>query len=92
MTRHPKHAGDGRQAGPMTLGNMRKLGPRSVKATCHVCLHSGIVTVDQFPDEFPVPDLARRMWCSKCRSRDVGTQPNWLERKAYGSGHSEIER
>lgn len=83
MSRNPRrsYASDGTEFPPMTLGNMRDLGPRSVVASCLTCLHSAIVNVDRFPDAFPVPDLALRMWCSKCRSRDIQTRPNWKEGK-----------
>ena len=73
----------------MTLGNMREHGVRSVAAHCQVvgCGHSGTVNVDNLPDDFPVPDVALRLRCSVCGSRNVKTIPAWREgqwAKEYG--------
>jgi len=90
MSRNPRrsYTSDGSEIPPMTIGNMRALGPRNVLATCRTCLHSAIVSADRFPDAFPVPDIALRLWCSKCRSRDIDTRPNWKERQANGDGRA----
>ncbi len=63
----------------MTLGNMREHGVRSIAAHCQVvgCGHSGSLNVDNLPDDFPVPDVALRLRCSACGSRNVKTQPDW---------------
>ena len=37
----------------------------------------GSVNVDHLPDDFPVPDVALRLRCSACGSRNMKTQPNW---------------
>ena len=72
---------DGREIRPMDLGNMREHGVRSVAAICQEvnCGHSGAVNVDGLPDDVPVPDVALRLWCSACSSRNVKTQPDWRE-------------
>jgi len=65
----------------MDLGNMREHGVRSVVAECHEirCGHSGSVNVDHLPDDVPVPDVALRLRCSACGSRNVKTIPDWRE-------------
>ena len=43
------------------------------------CGHEGSVNVDHLPDDFPVPNVALRLRCSACGSRNVKTVPNWNE-------------
>jgi hypothetical protein len=63
---------------------MREHGVRSIAAHCQVvgCGHAGTVNIDNLPDSFPVPDLALRLRCSACVSRNVKTTP------ARREGHS----
>ena len=86
MTRPPRNPRraydhDGREIPPMTLGNMREHGVRTVVAHCQQpnCSHSASIDVDALPDRFPVPDVALRLRCSRCGSRNVKTQPAWRE-------------
>jgi hypothetical protein len=58
------------QAGPpMTLGNMRANGVRSLDVSCWQCHHRAILSADQWPDDVPVPSFGPRMhpmwhhWC-----------------------------
>lgn len=41
---------------------------------CHGrgCHHSAVIATDRFPADLPFPDLALRLRCSVCGSRDVG--------------------
>ena len=50
---------DGREIEPMSLGNMRAQGVRSVWAECESCRHEAAVNVDRFADAVYVPDVAR---------------------------------
>ena len=75
----------------MTLGNMRAHGVRHVAAYCQEasCGHGASLNVDELPDEFPVPDVALRLRCSRCGSRNVKTQPDWTRGewvRSYGKG------
>jgi hypothetical protein len=72
---------DGNEIRPMSLGNMREHGVRSVAAHCQEssCGHSGTVNVDGLPDDFPVPDVALRLRCSRCGSTG-------LARRTMGTG------
>ena len=75
----------------MTLATMREHGVRSVAAHCQEigCGHAGSVNVDHLPGNFPVPDVALRLRCSTCGSRNVKTIPNCSEgswAREYGSG------
>jgi len=47
---------DGREIEPMSLGNMRAQGVRSVWAECESCRHEA-VNVDRFADAVYVPDV-----------------------------------
>ena len=69
--RRPRDPADG-------LGNMREHGVRSVAAECHEirCGHLGSVNVDDLPDDVPVPDVALRLRCSACGSRNIKTVPD----------------
>ena len=74
----------------MDLATMREHGIRSVEAICQEigCGHERSVNVDHLPDDVLVPDIALRLRCSACGSRNVKTIPNWHEGRAreYGSG------
>jgi hypothetical protein len=56
ISRNPRRAYDaeGNEIRPMSLGNMREHGVRSVLAICQKvsCGHSGSVNVDDLPDDF----------------------------------------
>ena len=98
MTRPPRNPrraydADGNEIRPMSLGNMREHGLRSVLAICQEssCGHSASINVDDLPDDLPVPDVALRLRCSNCGSRNVKTQPDWKEgdwARSYGKGRS----
>ena len=91
--RNPRRAydHDGREIPPMSLRNMREHGVRSVAALCQQasCGHSGSINVDELPDAFAVPDVALRLRCSRCGSRQVKTIPAWREgqgARSFGKG------
>jgi hypothetical protein len=67
-SRNPRRAynADGCEIRPMSLGNMREHGVRSVLAICQEasCGHSGSVNADDLPDDFPEP-----MWFCACDAR-----------------------
>jgi hypothetical protein len=46
---------------PMTLGNMRANGVRSLDVCCWVCHHRTILSADPWPDDVPVPTFGPRM-------------------------------
>jgi hypothetical protein len=83
MSRNPRRSYDseGREIAPMTLGNMRAHGVRSVDATSEDCKREATVNVDSLPDALPVPDVALRLRCSACGSKRIVTRPNWREHK-----------
>jgi hypothetical protein len=64
----------------MDLANMRQSGVRSVEAICEACWHEAVVNCDALPADMPVPDVALRLKCSACGSKQVVTRPNWIER------------
>jgi hypothetical protein len=48
-----------------------------------------VINVDHLPDNLPAPDIALRLRCSACSSKNVRTVPNWNEgtwAREYGSG------
>jgi len=77
---------DGRELEPMTLGQMRVHGVRSIDAACNDCWHETSILVDALPDHMPVPDVALVLKCSACGSRNVTTRPDWREHRAPGRG------
>lgn len=91
MTRNPRRAYDGQGAEipPMPLDDMREHGARSISAYCEAigCDHEATINVDGLPEELPVPDVALRLRCLRCRSRKIYTRPNWSEMRAAGMGH-----
>jgi hypothetical protein len=46
---------------PMTLGNMRSLGVRSLVVTCELCHHEAILPTDRWPDAVLVRAFRPRM-------------------------------
>jgi hypothetical protein len=69
-------------AGPMTLGNMRSLGPRDLDVTCKACGYHTTVNVDAWPDEEPVTAFGPRMRCSKCDHLGASVRPDWSRLRA----------
>jgi hypothetical protein len=65
--------------GPMTLGNMRSLGPRLLDVTCRACGHRTVVNVDAYPDDATVPSFGPRMRCSKCGHLGAYARPDWRQ-------------
>jgi hypothetical protein len=68
MRKRPRStAGD-----PMTLGNMRANGVRSLDVSCWQCHHRTILRADPWPDDVPVPSFGHThgvhpMWHYWCR-------------------------
>ena len=79
--RNPRRAYDehGNEIPPLTLADMRSHGVRSILAWCNGCGHHTSFNADHLPDDLPVPDVALRMRCSKCGSKEIETRPEWRE-------------
>ena len=82
LARNPRRAydADGREITPMDLANMRQNGVRSVTAECKACKREAAVNCDALPADLPVPDVALRLRCSACGSKQIVTRPDWTER------------
>ena len=67
---------------PMTLGNMRANGVRTLAVYCEGCRchHEAIIDVSGFPDDVPVPSFGPRMVCTVCGAIGADARPNWNER------------
>ena len=83
MAHNPRrsYGSEGREIEPMSLANMREHGVRSVEAECQDCKREALVNADSLPDTLPVPDVALRLRCSGCGSKQIVTRPNWREHK-----------
>jgi hypothetical protein len=64
---------------PMTLGNMRQLGNRSLDVSCWNCHHQAVLSADRWPDDAAVPTFALRMVCTGCGIVGADVRPNWKE-------------
>jgi hypothetical protein len=51
---------------PMTLGNMRAQGVRSLSVSCWLCHHGAVLAVERWPDDVPVLAFGPRMVCTGC--------------------------
>jgi hypothetical protein len=71
---------------PMTLGNMRANGVRSLDVSCWQCHHRTITSADPWPDDAPVPSFGSRMVCTKCGIIGADVRPNWRERQIWHAG------
>ena len=67
---------------PMTLGNMRTNGVRSLAVTClsRSCHHEAVLQVAIYSDDVPVPAFGPRMVCTVCGGIGADARPNWRER------------
>ena len=64
-------------AGPVSLGDMRGLGPRSLDVTCRACGHHTLFNVDDWPDEVLVSSFGQRMRCARCGHLGASVRPHW---------------
>jgi hypothetical protein len=73
---------------PMTLGNMREHGVRRLRAFCEnrKCRHTGLVDVDDYPDDAPVPSFGPLMACTQCGAIGAHARPYWGEAPRKGQG------
>jgi hypothetical protein len=60
---------------PMTLGNMRENGVRSLDIMYHQCRHETIMNVDHMPGDLTVPSFGPRMVCTKCGTIGADVRP-----------------
>jgi hypothetical protein len=70
---------DGNEIRPATITHLKADGCRTVAAFCDDCRHEGIVDVSAFPDDFPVPDVALKLRCSSCGSKQIRVMRSMLE-------------
>ncbi len=70
---------------PMSLGNMRPQGVRSLSVYCELCHHDAVINVDAFGDAVAVPSFRPRMVCSDCGIIGADVRPNWRERPTQDS-------
>jgi hypothetical protein len=64
---------------PMTLGNMRANGVRSLLVYCSACPRTVVFNVDAYPEAVPVPAFGPRMVCTACGMIGADARPNWRE-------------
>jgi hypothetical protein len=72
--------------GPMTLGNMRSLGPRDLDVTCRACGFHTTVNVDAFLDDVGVPSFGPRMRCTRCGHLGASASPAWRHLRSVPPG------
>ncbi|WP_245447503.1 hypothetical protein [Methylobacterium sp. 17Sr1-1] len=89
MRRNPRRAYDeqGREIAPPTVGDARAEGETTAAVTCHSCRRHVIITTDRFPAWLPFPDIALRLRCSGCGSRDVSVMKDIQAH--YAHAHAE---
>ena len=75
------------QTAPMTLGNMRANGVRTLAVWClgRGCNHASILDVGGYGDDVPVPAFGPRMRCELCGHLGADARPNWSERPTIGA-------
>jgi len=71
---------------PMTLGNMGRLGVRSLAVSCSICHHEAIKSADPWPGNMPVPAHGMAMACPRCGMVGAVARPNWSEHAGEGRG------
>jgi hypothetical protein len=63
----------------MTLGNMRRLGVRSLAVSCMLCHQAARLDVDGYADDATVPSFGPRMVCTSCGIIGADARPNWRD-------------
>jgi hypothetical protein len=69
---------------PMTLGNMRANGVRSLFVCCPPCHRDTDLNVDAYDAKIPVP-AGPRMVCARCGHVGADTRANWSEQQIIGA-------
>ncbi|MBO1905849.1 hypothetical protein J4G37_13215 [Microvirga sp. 3-52] len=73
--RNPRRAynEDGNEIPPATVASTRAQSMTTVAAFCQAngCDHDATVPLHGWPDQTPIPDMALRLRCSKCGSRQI---------------------
>src|SRR5450830_1925671 len=66
---------------PMTLGNMRANGVRTLAASClgRDGNHHRVLDMSGYPGDLPVPSFGPRLRCEVCGHRGADVRPNWNE-------------
>jgi hypothetical protein len=70
---------------PMTIGNMRELGVRSLFVSCWNCHHQAVLSAERWRDDVAVPAFGPRMVCTGCGIVGADARPNWKEQPARES-------
>jgi hypothetical protein len=70
---------------PMTLGNMRANGVRSLRVYCYACHRDEVLNVDSYPDDVRVTAFGPRMVCTRCGMIGANARPNWAESRGPGA-------
>jgi hypothetical protein len=88
--RNPRRAYDenGNEIPPATVASTRAQGMNTVAAFCEAqgCGHNAIISLDGWPDDAAIPDMALRLHCSKCGSRKIKMSINVIELYARTPG------
>ncbi len=76
---------------PMTLGNMRANGVRSLAVLCNGldCYRQKVLDIDHFGDDVAGPYFGPRMRCEACGYLLADARPNWAEQSAKSDRSSE---
>jgi hypothetical protein len=71
---------------PMTLGNMRANGVRTLAVCCsgRGCGRHRVIDVERYGDHVPMPWFGPRMRCESCGHLGADARPNWSEVAAQG--------
>ncbi len=76
---------DGAAIPPMTLGNMRANGVRSLIVNCGACHRDAVFNVDHYLDAVPVPAFGPRMVCTRRGMIGADARPNWRDHRPSGA-------
>jgi hypothetical protein len=87
--RNPRRAydQDGTEIPPAIVASTRGLGMNSVMAFCEAqgCFHDAVVALEGWSEATAIPDMALRLRCSKCGSRNIKMMLN--VRELYATVH-----
>lgn len=73
--RNPRRAYDehGNEIPPATVASTRAQGMNTVSAFCEArgCGHDATISLDGWPDDIPIPDMALKLRCSHCGGKTI---------------------
>lgn len=79
---------NGDEIPPATVASTRTRGVKTVSAFCQAqgCDYDAAIPLEGWPSDYPIPDMALKLRCSKCGSRQIKMMINVVELYSMTNG------